>query len=264
MSAFAAATDSHDPLQNLVQDVFNEYITNEMPIHLLHITKDDKETSFQLVGRDFVREHFKNVPVAVYIYFSEEMLVDGEERENRIRERVKKELKYAIFSHRWSKQEALYHDILDQTMEIADDQEPVPDDQPGWKKLQRHFCCTAKDIHDCEFAWSDTCCINKKNSSELEESIRSMFRWYRNSHVCVAFLSGTADLAALQLQEKDQGDKKAVDTWFERGWTLQELLAPSQIKFYGSNWKPLIEGSTNDTKTAKSSWKRYQHSPAFI
>ncbi|KAG2052173.1 hypothetical protein BDR06DRAFT_888562, partial [Suillus hirtellus] len=169
------------------------------------------------------------------------MVVDGEEREDCIRERVKKELKYAILSHRWlpGKQEPLYHQMSKEPKEIPDDHEP------GWKKLQS-FCRTAKDVHDCEFAWSDTCCIDKTSSSELDESIRSMFRWYRNAHVCIALLSETADLAALQLQEKGESGEKAVDTWFERGWTLQELLAPSQIKFYGENWKPLIQGSTND------------------
>ncbi|KAG2361378.1 hypothetical protein BDR07DRAFT_1409863 [Suillus spraguei] len=162
------------------------------------------------------------------------MLVDGEEREDRIRERVKKELKYAIFSHRWGEQEPLFHEMSKEPMEVPDVH------RPGWKKLQR-FCRAAKDVHDCEFAWSDTCCINKISSSELDESIRSMFRWYRNSHVCITFLSRTADFVALKLQEKE----KEIDAWFERGWTLQELLAPSQIKFYGSNWEPLT-GSMND------------------
>ncbi|KAG2076429.1 hypothetical protein BDR04DRAFT_1089535 [Suillus decipiens] len=239
MSAPAAATD--DTLNNLVQNVFNEYITNEMPIRLLHITKDDKETRFQLVDRDFVREHFKSEKVPDKIYLSEKMLKDGEEREGRIKERVKKELKYAVLSHRWlpGRQEPLYHQVLKGPMEIPDVH------KLGWDKLQ-HFCSTAKDVHKCEFAWTDTSCIDKTSSSELDESIRSMFRWYRNSHVCLAFLSETADFAAFQLQEKGQSGGKAVDAWFERGWTLQELLAPSQIKFYGSNWTPLIQGPMND------------------
>jgi hypothetical protein len=79
-----------------------------------------------------------------------------------------------------------------------------------------------------------------------------MFRWYRNSHVCIAFLSETADLAAFQLQEKGGVGNKTVDVWFERGWTLQELLAPLQIKFYGANWEPLIQRSTNDRNNEDS------------
>ncbi|KAG1875820.1 hypothetical protein F4604DRAFT_1581727, partial [Suillus subluteus] len=247
MSASAAATDSHDPLKDLVQEVFNEYITNEMPIRLLHITEEDGKIKFELVDRDFVRKHFKEkmVPDNILADFAEKMIVDGEEREDRIRECVKKELKYAVLSHRWlpDNQEPLYHQVSKEPKEVADG--------PGWKKLER-FCHTAKVVHNCEFAWSDTCCIDKPSSSELEESIRSMFRWYRNSHVCIAFLSETADLAALQLQETGKSGEKAVDAWFERGWTLQELIAPLQIKFYGANWKPLIQGSTNDRNNRDS------------
>jgi hypothetical protein len=250
MDASAAATNSHDPLnKDLVEDVFNEYITNEMPIHLLHITKDGEKIRFQLVDKDFVRAYFKEkrVPDNIHADLAEKMIIDGEEREDCIRGCVKKELKYAILSHRWlpDNQEPPYFQIPKKPTEV-----PV-DLGPGWKKLQ-HFCRTAKDVHNCGFAWSDTCCIDKSNNLEVDESIRSMFRWYRNSHVCIALLSETADLAALRLQEKGKSSEKAVDAWFERGWTLQELLAPLQIKFYGANWKPLIQGSTNDRNNGDS------------
>ncbi|KAF8837960.1 hypothetical protein BDN67DRAFT_908250 [Paxillus ammoniavirescens] len=33
--------------------------------------------------------------------------------------------------------------------------------------------------------------------------------------------------------------------WFTRGWTLQELLAPRTMKFYGGGWTPL-SNSTDD------------------
>lgn len=35
----------------------------------------------------------------------------------------------------------------------------------------------------------DTCCIDKSSSSELSEAINSMFRWYKNSNICYAYLS---------------------------------------------------------------------------
>jgi len=40
------------------------------------------------------------------------------------------------------------------------------------------------------------------------------------------------------------------DEWFFRGWTLQELLAPARMKFYGSNWTPLTHND-NDKDDAK-------------
>ncbi|KAG1851876.1 hypothetical protein DFJ58DRAFT_885990 [Suillus subalutaceus] len=223
MSASAAATDSHDPLKDLVQEVFNEYITNEMPIRLLHITEEDGKIKFDLVDRDFVRKHFKKkmVPDNILADFAEKMIVDGEERGIVSESALSKEPK-----------------------EVANG--------PGWKKLES-FCHTAKVVHNCEFAWSDTCCIDKPSSSELEESIRSMF-------------AGTEipiPSQLFQLQETGKSGEKAVDPWFVRGWTLQELIAPLQIKFYGANWKPSSKAPrpTETTETAKSSWKRYRRSP---
>ncbi|KAG1859362.1 hypothetical protein DFJ58DRAFT_744713 [Suillus subalutaceus] len=217
--------------KDLVEEVFDEYIANEIPIRLIHISKDNQGLNFKLVDRTFVKKHFKKVPDEIYRELRNERLVD---RERRIRERVKETLKYAIFSHRWLFSEPSYQDMPTEPMRVRAEPEPK------WKKLQE-FCRKAKDDHDCEFAWSDTCCIDKSRSAELDESIRSMFRWYRNSHICIAHLSETANLAALERQQKgEKGGGAKVDVWFTRGWTLQELLAPSQIKFYGTDWQPLI------------------------
>ncbi|KAH9946599.1 hypothetical protein B0H21DRAFT_658091, partial [Amylocystis lapponica] len=83
----------------------------------------------------------------------------------------------------------------------------------------------------CDWAWSDTCCINKESSEELAESIRSMYRWYRDAHVCIVHLADTDSTAVLEDIRRDQ--------WFTRGWTLQELLAPTRIKFFSRQWQPL-------------------------
>ncbi|KAG1743624.1 uncharacterized protein EDB91DRAFT_218341 [Suillus paluster] len=227
-----------DNLRDLVGEVYDEYITNEVPIHLLHISGGGQETNFKLVDRNFVKEHFKSVPDEIYGEFRSEWLVD---REGSIKARVKEKLKYAIFSHRWLPKEPSYQDISKEPMKVRADLEP------GWEKLQE-FCRKAKDDHGCEFAWSDICCIDKTSSAELDESIRSMFRWYRNSHICIVHLSETADLAALGRQQENGAQ---TDIWFTRGWTLQELLAPSQIKFYGTEWEPLIP--LNESKTDRVS-----------
>ncbi|KAG2130196.1 heterokaryon incompatibility protein-domain-containing protein [Suillus bovinus] len=222
----ASRIDDND-FKELVEEVFDEYIINEMPIRLIHISEDGQGLHFKLVDRAFVKEHFKLVPDEIYREFCNARLVDMEDC---IRERVKETLKYAIFSHRWLSSEPSYQDMSTEPMKVQAELEPK------WQKL-RQFCRKARDDHGCEFAWSDTCCINKTGSAELDESIRSMFRWYRNSHVCIVHLSETENLAALERQQKD-GAK--VDVWFTRGWTLQELLAPAQIKFYGRDWNPLV------------------------
>jgi hypothetical protein len=78
---------------------------------------------------------------------------------------------------------------------------------PGYIKLER--CCEEATRFGLHFLWSDTCCIDKNSSAELDESIRSMFRWYRNSTICIAYLGETLVL-------EDLGR----DEWFMRGWTL--------------------------------------------
>ena len=63
-----------------------------------------------------------------------------------------------------------------------------------------------------------------------------MFRWYRLAHVCIVHLSDSTSISFDELEK---------DVWFTRGWTLQELLAPKRMKFYGGDWKQLTE-SEND------------------
>ncbi|KAG8816803.1 hypothetical protein FRC17_000176, partial [Serendipita sp. 399] len=85
----------------------------------------------------------------------------------------------------------------------------------------------------CNYAWADTICINKESSAELDESIRSMYAWYRDSRICIVHLSETANQAQMRL-----------DPWFTRGWTLQELLAPRKLAFYSSEWKQITRSDS--------------------
>lgn len=100
----------------------------------------------------------------------------------------------------------------------------------GYQKLLL-FCQKAKTEFGCAYAWSDTCCINKESSAELEEAIRSMYGWYKDAEVCIVHLAKSTSF-----------DDFATEPWFTRGWTLQELLAPTRMKFYGKDWKPICPG----------------------
>lgn len=82
------------------------------------------------------------------------------------------------------------------------------------------------------------CCIDKRNSAELNEAINSMFSWYRASARCYAYLADIAcdwDSNASRPIEEDFTTSK----WFTRGWTLQELIAPDDLHFYTSDWSPI-------------------------
>ncbi|KAI0423793.1 HET-domain-containing protein [Xylaria sp. FL1042] len=79
----------------------------------------------------------------------------------------------------------------------------------------------------------DRVCIDKSSSAELTEAINSMYRWYKESDVCYAFLSDVSESRLSLPSSKGLSSSR----WFTRGWTLQELLAPDNVQFYSSEWK---------------------------
>ena len=167
---------------------------------------------------------------------------------------------YAILSHTWGEEEVLFDDLQGsplrrqiQQMEytinnlrqhIMGDQHllesptlsPASPFQPfeakkGWGKVQG--CCSeARDL-GFSYVWIDTCCIDKSSSAELSETINSMFKYYRNADVCLAYLS---DVDFAQHAGGDMTSTLRRSRWFERGWTLQELIAPKQLLFYDHSW----------------------------
>jgi Heterokaryon incompatibility protein (HET) len=189
-----------------VLNTFYEYCFNELPTRLIDVR------TMELVGREDVMSHFENEAksrVSKWMTLSEESLARD----------LQSTVKYAILSHRWlPKGEPTFKNVS---------QGDLPSGA-GLEKL-RAFCKKARE-YGCTFAWSDTCCIDKRSSSELDEAIRSMFRWYRNATICIVYLAGSSDVEDL-----------ASDPWFTRGWTLQELIAPRWIKFFGKRWHPFSD-----------------------
>ncbi|RYC55866.1 hypothetical protein CHU98_g10343 [Xylaria longipes] len=128
--------------------------------------------------------------------------------------------KYAILSHTWgpAEDEVSYHDLISGKWTSVDN--------AGAAKI-RGFCALASK-NGYEWGWVDTCCIDKTSSTELSESINSMYRWYLDSHICYALLPDA----------KEKSDLRS-SRWFKRGWTLQELLAPEEVEFYDGEWKEI-------------------------
>ncbi|KAF7546912.1 hypothetical protein G7Z17_g8091 [Cylindrodendrum hubeiense] len=123
---------------------------------------------------------------------------------------------YAILSHTWLEDEILFQDI---------GQAYAPN-KKGYRKTV-DFCAKAQ-ANGFEYVWIDTCCIDKTSSAELSEAINSMYHWYEKSTVCYAYL---ADVSSLFQVSKSR--------WFTRGWTLQELIAPSHMIFFDKAWEEL-------------------------
>ncbi|KAH7174390.1 heterokaryon incompatibility protein-domain-containing protein [Fusarium flagelliforme] len=119
---------------------------------------------------------------------------------------------YAILSHTWGDEEVSFVDWQDNLA--------ITRTKAGFHKIERSCHQARADGYD--YLWCDTNCIDKRSSSELSEAINSMFNWYKNSAVCYAHLSDVSP-----------GDLSSFSNslWFTRGWTLQELLAPSEEIF---------------------------------
>ncbi|KIX97824.1 uncharacterized protein Z520_06602 [Fonsecaea multimorphosa CBS 102226] len=128
---------------------------------------------------------------------------------------------YAILSHRWEEGEVLFEDTKD-----------------GYAKQKRGYakvCNSARQaLRDgLQYIWIDTCCINKDSSAELSEAINSMYGWYKNATKCYAYLSDVM----LPPDEIEIGNSFELSAWFTRGWTLQELIAPSEVSFFDRLWR---------------------------
>ncbi|KAJ0303850.1 hypothetical protein COL516b_006292 [Colletotrichum fioriniae] len=128
--------------------------------------------------------------------------------------------KYAILSHTWGEEEVLFRDLGN-----------GPSDKAGWTKIQS--ACRVAHDRGYDWLWIDTCCIDKASSSELSEAINSMFRWYKEAAICLAYLS---DVECCEPGTDECETTLAGSRWFTRGWTLQELLAPSSLDFYDRDW----------------------------
>ncbi|EQB59054.1 HET domain-containing protein [Colletotrichum gloeosporioides Cg-14] len=128
---------------------------------------------------------------------------------------------YAILSHTWENDEVSLQDLST----------TAGRSKKGFKKIEA--CCAQARRDGCDWAWLDTCCIDKTSSAELSEAINSMFRWYRQARICYVYLS---DLPSQYPGDVDRRQFHNVK-WFTRGWTLQELIAPRAIEFYDQNWE---------------------------
>lgn len=128
---------------------------------------------------------------------------------------------YAILSHTWGDDEFLFEDLVNGT----------GTSKAGYEKIL--FCGEQAARDHIQYFWVDTCCIDKWNLRELSNAINSMFRWYKSAAKCYAFLSDVSMPVADAQQRQDMWvESFRMSKWFTRGWTLQELLAPTSVDFF--------------------------------
>lgn len=132
---------------------------------------------------------------------------------------------YAILSHTWGPEEVLFRGMTDGTGK----------NKASYAKIR--FCADQAWRDGLKFFWVDTCCIDKSDSAELQHALNSMFRWYRSAVKCYVYL---ADVSTHQ-QGDGPGWQPAFrqSRWFSRGWTLQELIAPTIVEFFSKEGERL-------------------------
>ncbi|KAH9913131.1 HET-domain-containing protein [Epithele typhae] len=142
---------------------------------------------------------------------------------------------YAILSHVW--QSDVAEDTFQDLRKLyarCSEASSCPRDYVSSKTRQ---CCILAEQEGYQYAWNDTCCIDKSNDVELSESINSMFRYYAQAEICFAYLY---DVPSGDVQNDSVCRHRfRISRWHERGWTLQELLAPESLVFFSQDWEVL-------------------------
>ena len=135
---------------------------------------------------------------------------------------------YAILSHTWRNEdeEVIFQDILNNN---NNNNASTTTAKPGYQKVRNTCIRAAADGLD--HVWIDSCCIDKTSSAELSEALNSMYYWYQQAEVCYVYL--------VDVPSHSYRTMFARSKWFTRGWTLQELIAPSNMMFLSSDWREI-------------------------
>ena len=140
-----------------------------------------------------------------------------------IKHEVREYYRYGMFSHKWEDNEPLFESVV--RLMVHDLEE-----YPTHDKLKM-FCKIVQDA-GLDWAWSDTCCLNKADQFVLQEALLSMFKWYQESALTVVFLFDV-------LSPSQRGDLMR-SIWNSRAWTLQEYHASKVVRFYTKEWTPYM------------------------
>ncbi|KAI9148005.1 Vegetative incompatibility protein [Paramyrothecium foliicola] len=153
---------------------------------------------------------------------------------------------YAILSHRWVGDEVVFANFEDVDRQAL--RTPVARMRAGMTDREKSLykiagaCQTAQQegqngagqTDSIKHIWIDTVCINKVDMQEYSIAINSMFRWYTAASICYVHLHdvewrGEHDAESMRQFKESE--------WWTRGWTLQELVAPTNLHFYDASWR---------------------------
>ncbi|KAK5189439.1 hypothetical protein LTR99_008018 [Exophiala xenobiotica] len=168
---------------------------------------------------------------------------------------------YGILSHTWGDEEVSYLDYLFLTSNLPGTSAGLVHallktpraDSEGIRKIQN--CLKLARSRAVDWIWVDTCCLDQSSSAEISEAINSMWAWYRDATECYVYLGDVSvrpqrDIAADDFDEASREQFRSA-RWFGRGWTLQELLAPTKELFCNNRWEVIAEKSVIGEELSK-------------
>jgi hypothetical protein len=157
-------------------------------------------------------------------------------RKEHIEQVVERHFRYVMLSHRWEENEPLLHDIHGRDIHGK----KTFGSSGGITKL-KSFCKTARDA-GYRWAWVDTCCIDQTNNVEVQQSVNSMFVWYRHAALTIVYLS--------DVPPSSKSGALAMSVWNTRGWTVQEFLASEVVLFYQKDWTLYLDDRSPNHKNS--------------
>ncbi|KAG8723810.1 hypothetical protein FRC09_001712 [Ceratobasidium sp. 395] len=137
--------------------------------------------------------------------------------------------KYTIISYVWEGVQGDLQDIFKVAKEVTSEQQGnggggagpnirVPGNPISIPILQA--ACHAAQLRKTELLWLDALCINMSDEADNTWQVQRMYEIYKKSKFCIVFPSGLWQLISLSEET----------SWINRGWTLQEAVAPSEVE----------------------------------
>ncbi|KAG2337875.1 hypothetical protein BDR05DRAFT_1004670 [Suillus weaverae] len=207
--------------EGAIQEVIHAQL-NDSPPRLLNTCTG------RLCDREGLIEDFKASPQYKELL---SLAVGHGDNHRPIKEAVAKYFHRVMLSHRWEEKELLLSDVWEKAIFKLNSVGAI-------LKLQS-FCKTAGDA-GYRWGWVDTCCIDQKNSSEVQTSINSMFSWYSTSALTIVYLSDVPPLS--------ESGALAKSAWNQRGWTVPEFLASKVVLFHQNNWSLYLDKNSSNHK----------------
>ncbi|KAL4064703.1 hypothetical protein V8B97DRAFT_2025984 [Scleroderma yunnanense] len=143
-------------------------------------------------------------------------------------------------SHRWIGKEIDYKEMIKLAKLKEHDQKAVRDCDGHQKILAS--CEQAKRL-GYKWLWADTCCIDKRSSA-----------------VCYAYLHDVTSTSFPKRSDDEMyPNSDGYPQWFSSGWTLQEMMVPSNVQFFNKDWQPI-----GNKRTLARTLSRITQVPEYI